>query len=136
MRVDGIEKDNIIINPYRQTEADIMNLQNPLHIQANINLQTNINRANNQNAIDQSQNTQKVTISQEELNKMMDEIRHKFSMLEKYLQIDIDQQLQMPISKIIDMRTEEVIRQIPPEWIVEILKRMEELRGVFYSREV
>jgi len=29
----------------------------------------------------------------------------------------------MPISKIIDMRTEEVIRQIPPEWVVEILKK-------------
>ncbi|ODA44288.1 Flagellin protein FlaG [Thermodesulfovibrio sp. N1] len=74
-------------------------------------------------------------MSQEELNRMMEEIRHKFSMLEKYLQIDIDEQLQIPISKIIDMRTEEVIRQIPPDWIVDILRRMEELRGVFYSKE-
>jgi len=56
-------------------------------------------------------------------------------MIEKYLQIDIDQQLRMPISKIIDMRTEEIIRQIPPEWIVDILRRMEELRGVIYSKE-
>jgi flagellar protein FlaG len=66
---------------------------------------------------------------------MMEEIKHKFSMIEKYLQIDIDQQLRMPISKIIDMRTEEIIRQIPPEWIVDILRRMEELRGVIYSKE-
>jgi len=80
-------------------------------------------------------NTQKVAVSQEELNKMMEEIEHKFSMIEKYLQIDIDQQLRMPISKIIDMRTEEIIRQIPPEWIVDILRRMEELRGVIYSKE-
>lgn len=133
MRLDGIERESIIINPYRQTEADILSAQNNLPVQANI-IQTN--KTNNQNDSIQNQNTQKVTISQEELNKMMDEIRHKFSMLEKYLQIDIDQQLQMPISKIIDMRTEEIIRQIPPEWIVEILRRMEELRGVFYSREV
>ncbi len=133
MRVDGIEKENIIINPYRQTEADILSAQSNLPIQANM-IQTN--KTNAQNDLIQNQSINKVTISQEELNRMMDEIRHKFSMLEKYLQIDIDQQLQMPISKIIDMRTEEVIRQIPPEWVVEILRRMEELRGVFYSKEV
>ncbi|GAB5045725.1 flagellar protein FlaG [Thermodesulfovibrio sp. TK110] len=133
MRVDGIEKENIIINPYRQTEADILSAQSNLPIQANM-IQTN--KTNAQNDLIQNQSINKVTISQEELNRMMDEIRHKFSMLEKYLQIDIDQQLQMPISKIIDMRTEEVIRQIPPEWVLEILRRMEELRGVFYSKEV
>jgi flagellar protein FlaG len=33
------------------------------------------------------------------------------------------------------MRTEEIIRQIPPDWIVDILRRMEELRGVIYSKE-
>lgn len=80
--------------------------------------------------------TQRLTLSQEELNRMMEEIRHKFSLLEKYLQIDIDRELQIPISKIIDMTTEEVIRQIPPEWIIEILRRMEELKGLFYYEEV
>jgi len=131
MRLDGIEKEAIIINPYRQKEADILN------VQKNLSIQTDVNKTKNQNDFNrQIDNNQKLTLSQEELNRMMEEIRHKFSMLEKYLQIDIDQQLQMPISKIIDMRTEEVIRQIPPEWIVEILRRMEELRGVFYSKEV
>lgn len=128
MRLDGIDKEAIIINPYRKLET--IDLQNSQPIK------TDTNRINIQNELTKQQhNTQRVTISQEELNKMMEEIRHKFSMLEKYLQIDIDEQLQMPISKIIDMRTEEVIRQIPPDWIVDILRRMEELKGIFYSKE-
>lgn len=130
MRLDGIEKETIIINPYRQTEADL-STQNTQAIQKN-----NLNPKIQNDLTEEPQNAQKLTVSQEELNKMMEELRHKFSMLEKYLQIDIDQQLKMPISKIIDMRTEEVIRQIPPDWIVEILRRMEELRGVLYSKEV
>ena len=131
MRLDGLDKETIIINPYRQTEN--VNLQNTQPIQENI---AKISNQSQNDLTEQTKNIQKVTVFQEELNKMMEEIRHKFSMLEKYLQIDIDQQLRMPISKIIDMRTEEIIRQIPPEWIVDILRRMEELRGVFYSKEV
>jgi len=129
MRLDGLDKE-IIINPYRQTE--IVNLQNTQTIQENI---AKISNQNQNDFTEQTKNTQKVAVSQEELNKMMEEIKHKFSMIEKYLQIDIDQQLRMPISKIIDMRTAEIIRQIPPEWIVDILRRMEELRGVIYSKE-
>jgi flagellar protein FlaG len=130
MRLDGLDREVITINPYRQTE--IVNLQNTQPIQENI---TKISNQNQNDFTEQTKNTQKVTVSQEELNKMMEEIKHKFSMIEKYLQIDIDEQLRIPISKIIDMRTEEIIRQIPPEWIVDILRRMEELRGVFYSKE-
>lgn len=130
MKLDGIEREQIIINPYRKLEVNFTNSQD------NIQIQTGVNRKEQLNDSNLIQNAQKNTISQEELNKLMEELRHKFSMLEKYLQIDIDQQLKMPISKIIDMRTEEVIRQIPPDWIVEILRRMEELRGVLYSKEV
>lgn len=130
MRLDGLDREVITINPYRQTE--IVNLQNTQTIQENI---AKISNQNQNDFTEQTKNTQKVTVSQEELNKMMEEIKHKFSMIEKYLQIDIDEQLRIPISKIIDMRTEEIIRQIPPDWIVDILRRMEELRGVFYSKE-
>jgi len=130
MRLDGLDREVITINPYRQTE--IVNLQNTQTIQENI---AKISNQNQNDFTEQTKNTQKVTVSQEELNKMMEEIKHKFSMIEKYLQIDIDEQLRIPISKIIDMRTEEIIRQIPPDWIVDILRRMEELRGVIYSKE-
>lgn len=130
MKLDGIEKEVILINPYRQAKGDITYAQS---------LQKkSLNTLINQKSFEQENldSSGKITMSQEELNRIMDEIKHKFSMLEKYLKIDIDAELKMPISKIIDMRTEEVIRQIPPEWLVDILKRMEELKGVFYYEEV
>jgi len=133
--MDSIERDVIIINPYRfknpsaQTEWEAKSIQKD-------NLK-NLDKTYKESSTELSkQVNQNFNISQEELKKIIEEIKHKMSMLEKYLQINIDEQLQMPISKIIDMRTEEVIRQIPPEWIVEILRRVEELRGVFYSKEV
>ncbi len=131
MRINGLEKEFIIVNPYRKAELDIQLLQ--------VTQKGNISKIiENKDLVkkDLSKDIQKLSVSQEELNKLMEELRHKFNMLEKYLQIDIDRELDMPISKIIDMRTEEIIRQIPPEWMVEILRRMEELRGVFYSKEV
>ncbi len=131
MRINGLEKEFIIVNPYRKAELDIQLLQ--------VTQKDNISKMiENKDLVkkDLSKDIQKLSVSQEELNKLMEELRHKFNMLEKYLQIDIDRELDMPISKIIDMRTEEIIRQIPPEWMVEILRRMEELRGVFYSKEV
>jgi flagellar protein FlaG len=130
MKLDGIEKEVIMINPYRQAKSDIIYPQSlQKESSSNLNNQKNLLQEN-------SDNFGKITMSQEELNRIMDEIKHKFSMLEKYLKIDIDAELKMPISKIIDMRTEEVIRQIPPGWLVDILKRMEELKGVFYYEEV
>lgn len=130
MKLDGIEKEVIMINPYRQAKSDI--------IYTHSLQKESFNALSNQKSFEQENldNFGKITMSQEELNRIMDEIKHKFSMLEKYLKIDIDAELKMPISKIIDMRTEEVIRQIPPEWLVDILKRMEELKGVFYYEEV
>ncbi|MEN2986234.1 MAG: flagellar protein FlaG [Thermodesulfovibrionaceae bacterium] len=125
MRVDGIEGETIIINPYRYPKTDISQ---------NKALQLGDFKRIQIAFIEQS-DTKKTTISSEHLNRLMEELKHKFSMLEKYLKIQIDEILQIPISKIIDMRTEEVIRQIPPEWIVEILRRMEELKGIFYSKE-
>lgn len=128
MKLDGIEQEVFIINPYRQSRTYILQ---------NYSIQTaNIQRINESEQNLTNNNLQKLAVNQEDLDKMMEQLRHKFSMLEKYLQINIDDQLQIPISKIVDMRTEEVIRQIPPEWVVEILRRMDELKGVLYSKEV
>lgn len=129
MKLDGIEKEVIIINPYKRSEID-SNLQQS--IQKSVLQKTDIK----QSLLNKEKNnSQKVTVSQEEFNRIMEELRHRFNMLEKYLQINIDQELQIPISKIIDMRTEEVIRQIPPDWIIDFLRRIEELKGIFYSME-
>lgn len=128
MRLDGIDREIVVINPYRK-----INVHTPEQGSESVHPQAQLFRLKQESDV---KNVQTPTISQEELNKIVEELKHKFSLIDKYLKIDIDEQLKMPISKIIDMRTEEIIRQIPPEWIVDILRRMEELKGVFYAQEV
>ncbi len=127
MRLDGIGKEIIAINPYRN--INVLNFE-----MESKKVEVEVKPFSQTDEI--TKGVQKPSVSQEELNKLVEELRHKFSLIEKYLQIDIDEQLKMPISRIIDMRTEEIIRQIPPDWIVDILRRMEELKGVFYAEEV
>lgn len=118
--MDAIEKEVIIINQYKK---DIQSIKNEFI--------KNLN-----NITKNKKNTQKTALTQEELNGIIEEIRHRLSMLEKYLKINIDEQLEIPISKIIDMKTEEIIRQIPADWIIQVLRGIEELKGVFYSKEI
>lgn len=127
MRLDGVDREIITINPYRRSNIDQIELPQ---------LKEQIQLKNLTQPDETTKQLQKPVVSQEELNKIMEELRHKLNMLEKYLKIDIDSELKMPISKIIDMRTEEVIRQIPPEWVIDILRRMNELKGIFYAEEV
>jgi flagellar protein FlaG len=56
---------------------------------------------------------EKRDVKPEELQRLMEEVRKKFDMLSKYLKIDIDQELEIPVVKIMEKDTNRVIRQIP-----------------------
>ncbi len=133
MRTDSISAtEQILINPFRQSQRAVETSEMSTSLSK---ISDNEFLRKKQETGSDRQRTDTLKISQEELKKLVEELRHKFSMLEKYLKIDIDRELEIPISKIIDMRTEEVIRQIPPEYIVELLRRLNELKGVFVSKE-
>jgi flagellar protein FlaG len=57
-------------------------------------------------------------------------------MLSKYLKIDIDQELEIPVVKIMEKDTNRVIRQIPPEYLLELMKRIDQLLGLLMERKV
>ncbi len=75
-------------------------------------------------------------ISSEELQRLLEEIKRKFDMLSKYLKIDIDQDLEIPVVKIMERETNKVIRQIPPDYLLELMKRIDQLLGLFVEKEV
>ena len=54
----------------------------------------------------------------ERINRVLDPLR-------KELRVEIDQDLNIPILKIIDKETNEVIRQIPLEEILKLIKNIE-----------
>jgi flagellar protein FlaG len=79
---------------------------------------------------------EKRDIKSEELQKLIEEVKRKFDMLSKYLKIDIDQELEIPVVKIMERDTNRVIRQIPPDYLLELMKRIERLLGLLVEREV
>jgi Uncharacterized flagellar protein FlaG, COG1334 len=79
---------------------------------------------------------QKRDVKPEELQKLIEEVKRKFDMLSKYLKIDIDQELEIPVVKIMEKDTNRVIRQIPPEYLLELMKRIDQLLGLLMERKV
>ena len=75
-------------------------------------------------------------VSSEELQRLFEEIKRKFDMLSKYLKIDIDQDLEIPVVKIMERETNKVIRQIPPDYLLELMKRIDQLLGLLIEKEV
>lgn len=75
-------------------------------------------------------------INSEELNKLMEDIKRKFDMLSKYLRIDIDSDLEIPVAKIVEKDTNKVIRQIPPEYLLDLMKKIDQMLGILLKKEV
>ena len=83
------------------------------------------------------ENTKEIQkISNEELKKIIEEIRKKLDYLNKYLKIEIDQDLEIPIVKILEKETNRVIRQIPPEYLLELMKKIDQLLGILIDERV
>lgn len=72
----------------------------------------------------------------EELQKLLEDIRKKFDMLSKYLKIDIDTELDIPVAKIVERDTNRVIRQIPPDYLLDLMKKIDQMLGILLKKEV
>ncbi|MBI3582826.1 MAG: flagellar protein FlaG [Nitrospinae bacterium] len=62
----------------------------------------------------------------EKLNQIVKNYNHK-------LNFDVDQKTKQVVVKVIDGDTKKVIRQIPPEEIINLSQRMDELKGMIFN---
>ena len=72
----------------------------------------------------------------EGLKKIIEEMQEKFNVLNRYLKLEVDQEADVTVVKIIDKRTNEVIRQVPPEYILEIKSRFRDLHGLLVNERI
>ncbi len=72
----------------------------------------------------------------EEIQRLLEEIKRKFDMLSKYLRIDIDTELEIPVAKIIERDTNRIIRQIPPDYLLDLMKKVDQMLGILLRKEV
>ncbi len=119
---------------------DIKNVQNSVNVQSlnNSALDSQYNQTKYQNQkttaeqLKQSLNN----MDKDQLENLFKNVKEKFDYMNEYLKIEIDKDLHEPIVKIVDKKTDEVIRQIPPENLVELAKKIDELVGLLFNKEV
>jgi len=74
-------------------------------------------------------------VSPEILEKIIEELRKKLSMLNTQLKIQIDKDTDITVIKVIDKQTNKVIRQIPPEYVLKIAKYLDEIAGLLLNEK-
>jgi flagellar protein FlaG len=72
----------------------------------------------------------------EELKKILQELQNKISYLNKSLKIEFDKEIKEPVVKIIDITNNEVIRQIPPDYVINIIKNINKMLGALVNEKV
>ena len=81
------------------------------------------------------------------LKKLIKEIKKELGFVDTLLKVEIDNDLKIPVFKIINKKTNELIRQIPLEEILKLRKAIEKilekeglkedvLKGIFIKKEV
>lgn len=56
--------------------------------------------------------------------------------MDRTTRLEVDNELHRVIIKLIDKKSGEIIRQIPPEELIELAKKMRSAEGVFLDKEV
>jgi Uncharacterized flagellar protein FlaG len=96
-----------------------------------INIQKSANTDQNQLG-NQLKDSMKNT---EELKRILQELQNKISYLNKSLKIELNEEIKEPVVKIIDITSNEVIRQIPPDYVINIIKNINKMLGALVNEK-
>jgi len=96
-----------------------------------INIQKSANTDQNQ-LENQLKDSMKNT---EELKRILQELQNKISYLNKSLKIELNEEIKEPVVKIIDITSNEVIRQIPPDYVINIIKNINKMLGALVNEK-
>jgi flagellar protein FlaG len=119
------------VKPIANLQTSIqMNSQN-LEISNKLD-RTNIQDSNESSNIREKQRKKDIH-SPEVIEKIVEDLKKKLSMLNTQLQIKIDKDTDMIVIKVMDKETKKVIRQIPPEYVLKIAKYLDEITGILYN---
>ena len=71
----------------------------------------------------------------EEVEEIVEELNELAQQIERQLQFSVDEDSGRPVIRVIDTETEKVIRSIPPEEILTLRRRLNEVQGVLFKTE-
>jgi flagellar protein FlaG len=93
-----------------------------------------------QTAGDTDRNVNKVNsaskVDSEELHKAVDDISKSMNVMQKGLAFKVDEESGIQVVKVIDVKTGDLIRQIPNEEALNIAQKLNEVAGLLMKTEV
>ena len=81
---------------------------------------------------EKAEKTDKAEETREPLNEVVSELNNLVRDLHRELQFSIDDKSGDTVIKVVDSRTDEVVRQIPSEEVVRLRQRLEDAAGVIF----
>ncbi len=69
----------------------------------------------------------------EQIDKVVSDLNHLVHDLHRELRFTVDHDSGDTVVKVVDRETDEVVRQIPSEELVQLRKRLQEAAGVFFQ---
>jgi len=82
---------------------------------------------------DPARSTAEDAKEQEPLDEVVIDLNNLVRDLQRELQFSVDEDSGSTIIKVVDRETDEVVRQIPSEELMNLRKRLEEVAGVFFE---
>lgn len=105
--------------------------------QPNTQTQNNQNILNTQTNLNDNTQTSANTINLEkEIQKAIEQLTQNLSYLNTHLNISIDKKADSIVIKIIDNKTNQVIKEIPPEYMLRIAEAINNLVGIIVNKKV
>ncbi len=74
-------------------------------------------------------------LDKEELTKVVEEMNQFVQSIQRELRFSIDEDSQATVIKVFDSQTDQVIRQIPAEEILNVMNSLSEMSGVFLREQ-
>jgi flagellar protein FlaG len=128
-------KPENIDNSQTSTAINIQKAANTDQNQLENQLKDSIKNTKNTEELKKIKDSIKNTKNTEELKKILQELQNKISYLSKSLKIELDEEIKEPIVKIIDINSNEVIRQIPPDYVINIIKNINKMLGALVNEK-
>ncbi|MFO8156047.1 MAG: flagellar protein FlaG [Thiohalospira sp.] len=72
-------------------------------------------------------------VSLEDLRKLMDDMDEVAQSFRRNLSFSVDEELGRTVVRVLDAETDELVREIPPEYMLELARNMERIRGILFD---
>jgi flagellar protein FlaG len=71
-----------------------------------------------------------------ELRKMLDSLEKEINLVNRRLKFDVNKEINRIVIKVIDSKTDEVIREIPEKEIQKLIAQINKMIGILYDKQI